>query len=155
MQYQNMEFRLSKLRKMNKKLQFILICMSLFLMTGCIRDFYYMLNPSEYDKWREEEINREGEWLEKEREQSNKFDAWAKQEAANLEYLVGSSKEEIRGKFGKPTRIERNRKFSYKGKAFIAKEVWTYRIKERTKLYTNYDIVFAFEGERVIGIIVG
>ena len=123
-------------------------------MTGCIRDFYYMLNPSEYDKWREEEMKREIEDVKKVREQHKKFNTWAKEEAANLEYLLGSTKEEIREKFGKPTRIERNRKFSYKGKAFIAEEVWTYRIKEKTKLYTNYDIVFGFEDEKVVGIIV-
>jgi hypothetical protein len=61
--------------------------------------------------------------------------------------------QEVREKFSRPNRIERNRKFSYKGRTFVAEEMWIYRITDTVESYTNYNIAFAFEGERVTGII--
>jgi hypothetical protein len=147
MHYQNMEFRLNNLK-------IILVFISFFILTGCSTGFTSLLNPSEYDRWREDEMKREIKDFDKAIGESNKFDDWAKQKTASLEYLVGSTKQDIKENFGKPTRIERNRKFSYKGRAFVAEEVWTYRIKDTADQYTNYDIALAFENEIVVGVIV-
>jgi len=147
MHYQNMAFRLNNLKS-------ILLFISFFTLTGCSTGFTSIHNPSEYDRWREDEMKREIKDFDKAIGESNQFDDWAKQKAASLEYLVGSTKEGVKEKFGKPTRIERKRKFFYKGRAFFAEEVWTYRIKETTDRYTDYDIAFAFENDIVVGIVV-
>ncbi len=135
------------------KLRFILAILSLLLCMGC-GGTIYMLNPDGYDNWRERKINREIEDVNKQKERFQMFDNWCKQEQSKLEYLIGSTKQNIREKFGKPNKIERKRKFYYKDRAFIAQEVWVYNINDKTSLYPNYNIAFSFENDMVNGITV-
>lgn len=132
---------------------FFLFFLGLFILTGCSNGFA-LLNQAEYDRWREGEMKKEIDDIKRVKEGSDKYHAWAKQETERVEYLVGSSKQDIEEKFGKPNRIERNRKFSYKDRAFVAEEVWTYKIKDASGKDTNFDIAFAFENEIVVGVIV-
>jgi hypothetical protein len=82
------------------------------------------------------------------------FQSWTEQELVKLEYLVGSTSQDIKQKFGEPNEIKKKRKFYYKNRSFTAEEVWRYKIKDETALYTNYNIAFAFKDEIVVGIII-
>jgi outer membrane lipoprotein-sorting protein len=126
--------------KFNKKLTVFTLCLiMLTLLNGCgWQNIFRKMN--------EKDLEMMTAWSE--------FRDWCQQETANLNYLVGSTKQEIQEKFGKPNKIERNREFAYKSNVFVAEEVWTYSIKDKTALYTSYHITFAFENEIVRGVVV-